>query len=151
MKWYPPTFRETVTLLNRRDGKDSPDHLDAWKKTVLRNCVWTQQQTRTPSTQQTRTPSTLLTNAIEVKLSASYLARVPASPDYRPYHEWRADMDGFTFSTGDYLILGEIPEDVTLETVMAIVEKYRPDAFEVQLFKDNTAAGFLEHFRLEGK
>ncbi len=143
MKCYPPTFRETVTLLNRRDGKDSKDHLDAWKKTVLHQCVWTQRQDRTPST--------LLTNAIEIKLSASCLVRVPASLDYRPYNAWREDMAGFTFSTGDYLILGEILENVTPETVTAIVGKYRPNAFEIQLFKDNTAAGFLEHYRLEGK
>lgn len=144
MTYYPPTFRETITLLNRRDGKDSKDHLDTWKKTVLRRCVWVQQQDRTPST--------LLTNATEVKLSAACLVRVPASPDYRPYNAWREDMEGFTFSTGDFIIKGEIQEEtVTPETVNAIVDKYRPDAFEVQLFKDNTAAGFLAHYRLEGK
>lgn len=143
MKYYPPTFKETVTLLNRRDGRDSPDHRDAWKKTVLRRCVWTQKQDRTPST--------LLTNATEVMLSAAYLVRAPVPPGYRPYNAWREDMEGCTFSAGDYLIRGEIREDVTPETVTALVDRYRPDAFEIQAVKDNTAAGFLEHYRLEGK
>ena len=35
-----PLFRETITLLNRRAAEDSPDGLDAWKKTVLTGCVF---------------------------------------------------------------------------------------------------------------
>lgn len=44
-----PTFRHTVTVLNKRDGLDSPDHLDAWKKTVLRQCAWKQTETQSQS------------------------------------------------------------------------------------------------------
>lgn len=138
-----PTFRHTITILNKRDGKDSPDHLDAWKKTVLRQCAWKQTQT---SSQGAR-----LADVVEIDRGADYLARVPPSSEYRPYSAWKADMEGFTFSPGDYVINGEISESVTPENVQSVVNKYRPNAFEVQLFRDNTGTGYLDHYRLEGK
>lgn len=138
-----PTFRHTITILNKRDGKDSPDHLDAWKKTVLRQCAWKQTQTQGQGTR--------LSGGVEVSRGADYLSRVPPSAEYRPYSAWKADMEGFTFSPGDYVIKGEISESVTPENVQSVVNKYRPDAFQVQLFRDNTGTGYLDHYRLEGK
>lgn len=125
-----------MTVLNRRAGRDSPDGLDTWKKTVLHDCFWAGKQTQKQS-------------GWEVNEGASYLLRVPQYADYRPYLEWKADMAGFTFSPGDYIIRGEVSEEITPETVQRVVEKYRPDAFEVQLFKDNTD-GPMPHYRLEG-
>ena len=136
-----PTWSHTVTVLNKRDGRDSPDHLDTWKKTVLTDCFW--------AGQQTQGRSGYMSAALEVNEGASYLLRVPASPEYRPYRAWKGDMVGFTLSPGDYIIRGEVPEKITPETVQSVVESYRPDAFEVQLFKDNTD-GPLPHYRLEG-
>lgn len=131
-----PTWTHTVTVLNKRAARDSADHLDAWKKTVLRDCFWAGEQTQGQSGQ-------------EVNEGAAYLLRVPQSGDYQPYREWKTDMEGFTFSPGDYIILGEVAEEITPETVQAVVESRRPDAFEVRLFKDNTV-GPLPHYRLEG-
>lgn len=131
-----PTFCKTITILNRRDGRDSPDHLGAWKKTVLHQCTWTQEQTRA--------------QGAEINEGAGYLVRVPPSDEYRPYSDWKADMAGFTFSTGDYVIKGEITGEVTAENVQSVVNHHRPDAFEVRLFRDNTGTGYLDHYRLEG-
>lgn len=132
-----PTWNDTVTVLNKRDGLDSQDRLDAWKKTVLRGCFWAGERTQGQS-------------GTEISEGASYLLRVPQSADYRPYPNWKTDMEGFTFSPGDYIILGEAAEEViTPETVQQVVEKYRPEAFEVRKFKDNTK-GPLPHYRLEG-
>lgn len=138
-----PTFKHTVTVLNKRDGLDSPDHLDAWKKTVLRQCAWKQTETQG----QTGRSS----DEVEISEGAEYLVRVPPSTEYRPYSAWKEDMAGFTFSPGDYVLKGEIAEEVTAETVQSVVNKYRPDAFEVRLFRDNTGSGYLDHYRLEGK
>lgn len=132
-----PTFRHTITVLNKLDGKDSPDHIDRWKKAVLHNCAWSEDQTQASS--------------VEIGVGASYLVRVPASKDYRPYREWAADMEGFTFSPGDYIIKGEVSQEVTAETVLAVVDNCRPAAFQVTLFRDNTGTGYLDHYRLEGK
>lgn len=139
MEWQTvklPTWTHTVTVLNKRAGRDSADYLDVWKKTVLRDCFWAGKQTQGQSGQ-------------EVNEGASFLLRVPRSERYRPYREWKGDMEGFTFSPGDYIILGEVEEEITPETVQAVVESRRPEAFEVQLFKDNTD-GPLPHYRLEG-
>lgn len=130
-----------MTVLNKLAGKDSVDHMDMWKATVLHGCFW--------SGQQDQSQSGRMTYSVEINEGASYLLRVPQSEDYRPYREWKANMEGFTFSTGDYIIRGAVVEEITPETVQSVVEKYRPDAFEVQLFKDNTD-GPLPHYRLEG-
>lgn len=131
-----PTWNDTVTVLNKRDGLDSPYGLDTWKKAVLRGCFWAGEQTQGQSGQ-------------EISGGAAYLLRVPKSADYRPYRDWKADMEGFTFSPGDYIILGEAVEEITPETVQRVVERHRPDAFQVREFKDNTR-GPLPHYRLEG-
>lgn len=136
-----PTWTHTVTVLNKRAGRDSTDHLDAWKKTVLRDCFWAGKQTRGQAGR--------MASSTEINEDASFLLRVPRSEGYRPYREWKAGMEGFTFSPGDYIIRGEVEEEITPETVQAVVESRRPDAFEVQLFKDNTV-GPLPHYRLEG-
>lgn len=138
-----PTFRHTITVLNKRDGLDSPDHLDAWKKTVLKQCAWKQTETQSQSGR--------VSDDTEISEGAEYLVRVPPSTEYRPYSAWKEDMEGFTFSPGDYVLKGEITEEVTAETVQSIVSQHRPDAFEVRLFRDNTGSGYLDHYRLEGK
>lgn len=136
-----PTWTHTVTVLNMRDGRDSPDHLDTWKKTVLYDCFWAGKQTRGQGGR--------MVSSTEVNEGAVYLLRVPQSGDYRPYLVWKGDMSGFTFSPGDYIVRGEAAEEITPETVQRVVESRRPDAFEVQVFKDNTD-GPLPHYRLEG-
>lgn len=136
-----PTWAHTITVLNKRDGMDSPDHLDTWKKTVLTGCFWAGQQTRGQSGR--------MSTVLEINENASYLLRVPASEDYLPYPEWKEWMRGFTFSPGDYIIRGEVPEEVTPDNVQAVVERYRPDAFEVQKFKPNLD-GPMPHYRMEG-
>lgn len=136
-----PTWACTVTVLNKRDGSDSPDHLDTWKKTVLSGCFWAGQQTRGRSGR--------MSSAVEIDEGASYLLRVPQSQEYRPYRDWKDSMEGFTFSPGDYIIRGEVLEEVTPETIWSVVESCRPGAFEVQLFRDNTD-GPMPHYRLEG-
>lgn len=138
-----PTFRHTITVLNKRDGLDSPDHLDAWKKTVLRQCAWKQTETQSQSGR--------LSEAVEINKGEDYLVRVPPSTEYRPYSAWKGDMEGFTFSPGDYVLKGEVHEEVTAETVQSVISQHRPDAFEVRLFRDNTGTGYLDHYRLEGK
>lgn len=138
-----PAFKHTVTVLNKRDGLDSHDHLDAWKKTVLRQCAWKQTETQGQTGR--------LSEAVEISKGEEYIVRVPPSEEYQPYSAWKDTMEGFTFSPGDYVLKGEITEEVTAETVQNVVNKYRPDAFEVRLFRDNTGSGYLDHYRLEGK
>lgn len=134
-----PTFDYTITVLNKLDSKDSATKMDVWKKTVLNNCSWSTQIVRT-------------VQGSTVSIGSTFVVRVPKNSEYHPYSQWKETLDGFTFSTGDFIILGEIQEDtVTPNTVGDIVNAYRPQAFEVRLFKDNTGTiEALEHYRIEG-
>lgn len=133
---YPPTWDKTITVLNRRAGLDSPGGLDDWKRTVLIGCFWITQNAQGQS-------------GTEINLSGSCLVRIPRSVEYRPYQEWKKDMEGVTFSPGDYIIQGEVSEPVSAETVQQVLRMHLFQSFQVRKFKDNTA-GPLPHYRLEG-
>lgn len=134
-----PTFDSTITLLNRLKYSDSATKQDVWFKTVLHNCAWTSQLVRSVT-------------GTQVSVGASYIARIPKNDAYKPYSEWVRDNIGFTFSTGDYVIKGEIEEEIINQNnIKQIVQKYRPNAFEIRLFKDNTGTVELaEHYHIEG-
>lgn len=134
-----PTFDYTVTILNKLKAQHSATKQDVWFKTVVNNCAWTSTIVRSVA-------------GTTVSVGSSYIVRIPKDSRYRPYSEWIKDNQGFTFSTGDYLILGEIEEEIiTPQTVIALVQKYRPNACEIRSFKDNTGTIELaEHYHLEG-
>lgn len=134
-----PTFDYTVTILNKLKVQHSVTKNDVWFKSVVKNCAWTSSIVRNIS-------------GTSVSVGASYIVRIPKDSRYRPYAEWIKDNQGFTFSTGDYLILGEIEEEIiTPQTVVSLVQKYRPNACEIRLFKNNTGTIELaEHYYLEG-
>lgn len=143
LKWKQgqllPTFDYTLTLLNRVKATDSTTGLDVWKKTVLKNCAFSSRAIRNVQGSNT------------VSLGSAYVVRIPKNDDYKPYNEWYQTLEGFTFSTGDYIIKGEISEDVSPKNVVSLINKYRPDAFEIRLFKDNTGTvELLEHYHIEG-
>lgn len=132
-----PTFDYTITVLNRYEN-DPETFGDGWKKTIIPLCSWTCQTVRT-------------VNNGNVEIGSSYVVRIPKNPDYKPYKEWLKTLDGFTLSTGDYVIKGEVTEEVTPSNIITLMEKYRPDAFEIRTVKDNTGIiEALEHYRVEG-
>lgn len=134
-----PTFDYTITILNKLKATHSTTKLDIWKKTVLDNCYFSTQAVRNIS-------------GSTVTVGNNYICRIPKNINYRPYNQWIEDLEGFTFSTGDYIVKGEVTEDIiTPNNIRSIVDKYRPNAFEIRFFKDNTGiVEFLEHYHLEG-
>lgn len=134
-----PTFNQTITILYRLCGADSAYKKDEWRKKVIGHCSWSSLVTRSQ-------------NGTDVKHGASYVARIPMQPDYKEYSHWaKTPDDGFTVSRGDIVILGEIDETPTAENVMQIMRDYKPNAFMVSTFKDNTKAiNLLQHYRIEG-
>lgn len=140
--WKPgqmlPTFDYTITVLNKLAARDSATKLDVWKATVLHNCSWSGRAERSVS-------------GNTVSVGNVFVVRVPKSADYHPYNKWKESMDGFTFSTGDYIIRGEVTEEITPDTVQNIVNAHKPEAFIVKLFQDNTGTvEALEHYHIEG-
>lgn len=126
-------FRETVTLLNRRVAEDG-DGLDVWKKTVLTGCVFVKTTVRSVS-------------GSDVSLGQTVTVRIPESPDYHPYQEWKGSMIGFTASVGDIVVHGKVEEAVTPDNVRAVADKY--ESMTVRSVRDNTRLP-LGHIHLEG-
>lgn len=140
--WEPgqmlPTFDYTITVLNKLAARDSATKLDVWKSTVLHNCSWSGKAERSMDGN----------NAV---VGNVFVVRVPKSDYYHPYNEWKESMDGFTFSTGDYIVRGEVTEEVTSSTIQNIVNAHKPEAFIIKLFQDNTGTvEALEHYHIEG-
>lgn len=139
VNWKPgrltPAFTETITLLNKLDAKDSTSGMDGWKSTVLDNCAWSEKSVRS-----------VQSNVVSV--GRSIIVRIPASPDFHPYSEWKDVMDGFTLSTGDCIVRGEISEKVTADNVKSVIAAH--DGFVVKSAKVNTAISALAHYLAEG-
>lgn len=140
--WKPcqmlPTFDYTLTILNKLSSRDSATKLDIWKKTILHNCSWSGRAERS-------------VQGNTVSVGNVFVVRVPKSNEYHPYNEWKETMDGFTFSTGDYIIRGEVNEEITPDTVLSIVNNYKPESFVIKMFRDNTGTiEAFEHYHIEG-
>lgn len=134
-----PTFDYTITLINKLKATDSATKVESYYKTVLHNCAFT-----TESIRNVQGSTTSVGNV--------YVTRIPKNMNYKPYSEWVSSLDGFTISLDDYVIKGEIEEEViTPQTIAKIINKYRPNAFQIRSFKDNTGTIELaEHYKLEG-
>lgn len=129
MRVSPEIYDSTVTLLNRLDAKDSALNQDAYYKTVLHDCMWNDSSTRTVGSDGT------------VSLSTTHQVQIPEMEYYLPYREWKKPENRdthFTVKEGDYVILGEVTEDVTPSNYRSVVKSYEPQAFQVQSFQDCT-------------
>lgn len=134
-----PTFDYPITIINKLKSVNSTTKLDSYYKTVIQNCVFTTEIVRN-------------VQGTQASVGNVYISRIPKDERYKPYAEWIKTLDGFTISTDDYIIKGEIEEDlITPNNIIQIVNKYRPNAFQIRVFKDNTGTIELaEHYKVEG-
>lgn len=119
-------YDETVTLVNRLDAKDGGSKQDEYRKTVLVGCMWDQTAQRTVQSDGT------------VVIGTVHRVQIPESPNYRPYRDWAKDPSGFTLRQGDWLVRGEVAEELDASNVRKVLAQYEPDAFQVQHFRDLT-------------
>lgn len=129
MRVSPDIYDATVTLINKLDAKDAALASDAYYKTVLHGVMWSDSTTRTVGSDGT------------VSIATSHNVQLPDFERYLPYREWcKAEnrQDCFTVREGDWVVLGEVAEEVTSSTVRKVVALYEPDAFQVQSFRDLT-------------
>ena len=131
-------FDTTLTLLNKINGRDSVRGVDEWHKTILSNCSWSVKAIQS-------------TSGSTVNVGAAYIVQIPKSVKYCCYPDWVQQLNGWTISTGDFIVKGVVSEDVTAQNVREIIGKYKPHAFEIRMFQDGSNAfGILEHYRIEG-
>lgn len=129
-------YDSTVTVINRVDAKDAALASDAYYKTVLSGVMWSDSTSRT------------VANDGTVSIATSHNVQLPDFERYLPYRDWcKAEnrQDYFTVREGDWIVLGEVSEDVTSSTVRKVVALYEPDAFQVQSFRDLTHGSGLRY------
>ena len=142
-----PNFNQTITLYNCLRAADNPkEKKDIWQKTVLGNCFYKSVIGRTESADK------------NPRMDNTYTVRIPISDHYLPYHQWlqlpEEDRRGcFTCSQKDIVIRGECEADITgisPDTAAQVLSRYKPDAFVVTAFADNTSHKMAKHYRLGG-
>lgn len=141
-----PNYIHTITVFNCLKATDNPNSMkDTWQKTVIHDCYYKNVMGRVDSEK-----SSSMQNV--------YTARIPESQEYLPYHEWvelseESRKSHFTFSLGDIVIKGECDDEITgakPNTATEILQKYKPDAFKVTAFSDNTSHQMTKHYRVGG-
>ena len=142
-----PNYNQTITLFNCLRASDNPDSKrDVWQKTVLHGCFYKNVIGRTDNL------------STDPKMSNVYTSRIPGSDLYRPYREWCRLPDAerrryFTFSLKDIVVKGECREEITgasPNTASELLSRYKPDAFVITAFSDNTSHIRAKHYRVGG-
>lgn len=129
-------YDDTITVINRLDARDAALKQDVYYPTVIPHCMWSVRATRAVQDDGT------------VAVGTTHQVQIPESDAYIPYREWRKaeNRDGFfTLRTGDYVVRGEVTDEVTAQSLREIVRVYEPDAFQVQAFRDATKGAGFSH------
>lgn len=123
-------YGETITLINKLDAKYALLKQDAYYVTILHNCMWSDEFNNGVSSSGVVTPTTI--HRIQIPANAG---------SYMPYVEWRkldAREDYFTLRTGDYIVRGEITDQVDASNIRSIVADFEPNAFQVRAWRELT-------------
>lgn len=142
-----PNYNQAITVFNCLRASDNPNSTkDIWQKTVLHDCFYKNVIGRTDNL------------SADPKMSNVYTSRIPESKSYKPYREWCRLPDEersqyFTFSLKDIVIKDECLEEITgtsPNTASEILSRYKPDAFIITAFSDNTSHVHAKHYRVGG-
>ena len=137
-----PNYKHTITIYNCLKAVDSATGKDIWYKTVINNCFY-------------KVIGSLQISGTTLISAPSYVVRIPQSEKYLPYKEWISNTDKanhFTISETDLIIHGAPSESITGVaplTATNLVTLYKPDAFRIKLFSDNSSY-FAPHYKVGG-
>lgn len=140
-----PNYNQTITLYNCLKAADNPGKKDIWYRTVLEDCFYKAIVSRTESGK-------------EIGMSNTYTVRIPQSVQYKHYYEWIGLPDTergqyFTVHMDDIVVCDECLDEITGITGSAatdILRRYKPDAFKITAFSDNTSFIADKHYRIGG-
>lgn len=132
--------QKTVTILNKLKRVDSATNSDEWVKHSLQNCVWIDIDESSA-------------NGTDVSSSNKIQVHIPSNQmlEYKQYDDWKSDTsNSFTISQGDYLIVGEVDENITSMNITKVLSGYQK-VCKVRLFEDLTfsgieTSGFLQQY-----
>lgn len=104
-------YSNRVSILNKLKRGDGTSGSDEWFVTVVDNVAWYRNSERTVSNS-------------GVYIGEYKTILIPFNTAYLPYDEWKNNTEGhFTVSEGDYIVLGEVTEDITAKNVVSVMKK----------------------------
>lgn len=115
-------YNQRVTILNKLKRTDSKTGVDVWRKSIVDDVVW-------------YTKSARSAGSSSVFISTYITVLFPFNSRYLPYMEWKKpgnQDEHFTMSSGDYIILGDVPENITANNIIKVLEQYGENVCQVK-------------------
>ena len=134
-----PNYVYTITLYNCIKAKDSIDKKERWQRTVIKNCSY-------------KAKEAIVQDGKGLSKANTYTVRIQESAEYRKYQDYCREPEGhFTISAGDIVVLGECMDEINGEMpAVKLLNRYKPDAFMISTFSDNTKYFSGKHYKLGG-
>ena len=115
-------YNQRVTILNKLKRTDSKTGVDVWHKSTVDDVVW-------------YTKSARSAGSSSVFIGTYITVLFPFNARYLPYMEWKKpgnQDEHFTMSSGDYIILGDVPENITANNIIKVLEQYGENVCQVK-------------------
>lgn len=115
-------YNQRVTILNKLKRTDSKTGVDVWRKSIVDDVVW-------------YTKSSRSAGSSSVFIGTYITVLFPFNSRYLPYMEWKKpgnQDEHFTMSSGDYIILGDVPENITANNIIKVLEQYGENVCQVK-------------------
>ena len=115
-------YNQRVTILNTLKRTDSKTGVDVWRKSTVDDVVW-------------YTKSARSAGSSSVFIGTYITVLFPFNSRYLPYMEWKKpgnQDEHFTMSSGDYIILGDVPENITANNIIKVLEQYGENVCQVK-------------------
>ena len=108
-------YNQKITILNKLKRADTQDKKeDLWFKSVVEDAAWYKDSSRSAG-------------GSSVFIGTYITVLIPFHDEYIQYIDWK-DLDNkentFTVSGGDYIILGDVKEEITAQNVIEVMHKY---------------------------
>ena len=115
-------YNQRVTILNKLKRTDSKTGVDVWRKSTVDDVVW-------------YTKSARSAGSSSVFIGTYITVLFPFNSRYLPYMEWKKpgnQDEHFTMSSGDYIMLGDVPENITANNIIKVLEQYGENVCQVK-------------------
>lgn len=115
-------YNQRVTILNKLKRTDNKTGVDVWRKSIVDDVVW-------------YTKSARSAGSSSVFIGTYITVLFPFNSRYLPYMEWKKpgnQEEHFTMSCGDYIILGDVPENITANNIIKVLEQYGENVCQVK-------------------
>lgn len=118
-------YNQRITILNKLNRADASGNLDEWYKYTVDNAAWYEASARNSGG-----------NGVYIGTYITVL--IPFNENYLPYKQWKDledKSDKFTISSGDYIVLGDVPETVDASNIVEVMKTYKLESCQVKHIK----------------